>query len=97
MSKDFELPTTHPDYTDCWDRDTYDLQGGIYYGSKVIKVSIKNGTVIKLPSGVVIEHVVMRGLDIPPVIKCEHKWKSYMGLNEQFEYCELCDEKRELK
>jgi len=58
MSRDFELPTTHPDYTDCWDRDTYDLQ------------------------------------DIPPVIKCEHKWKSYMGLNQQFEYCELCDEKR---
>lgn len=25
---------------------------------------------------------------------CNHKWKAYLGLSEQFEYCEICDEKR---
>lgn len=25
---------------------------------------------------------------------CDHKWKSYQGLIETFDYCEKCDEKR---
>lgn len=28
--------------------------------------------------------------------KCHHHWKKYLGLNEKFEYCLICDEKRKL-
>jgi len=28
------------------------------------------------------------------VAECKHKWKHYMGLREQFDYCEKCDAKR---
>lgn len=27
--------------------------------------------------------------------ECDHKWKSYTGLRESFEYCEKCDIKKE--
>lgn len=30
----------------------------------------------------------------PSKALCYHKWKSYLGLNESFDYCEYCDEKR---
>ena len=31
----------------------------------------------------------------PVVAKsCDHKWKNYTGLSEQFEYCEICDERK---
>lgn len=26
--------------------------------------------------------------------QCDHKWKSYIGLNETFVYCEICDQKQ---
>lgn len=29
--------------------------------------------------------------------KCNHIWKLYMGLNEKFQFCEICDEKRPIK
>lgn len=29
-----------------------------------------------------------------PKGKHEHVWKHYQGLNESFEYCDICDEKR---
>lgn len=28
--------------------------------------------------------------------ECNHKWKSYTGLAQQFEYCEVCDKKKGL-
>lgn len=30
----------------------------------------------------------------PEEEECQHEWKSYMGLSEQFSYCIHCDEKR---
>jgi hypothetical protein len=27
---------------------------------------------------------------------CEHKWKTHQGLNEKFDYCEICDKKRDV-
>lgn len=27
-------------------------------------------------------------------INCEHSWKAYVGLNQTFDYCEKCDEKK---
>lgn len=26
--------------------------------------------------------------------ECKHKWKQYTGLNEIFEFCEICDKKK---
>lgn len=26
--------------------------------------------------------------------RCDHKWQLYLGLNESFEFCTVCDEKR---
>ncbi len=26
--------------------------------------------------------------------RCKHSWRSYVGLNQSFEYCEKCDEKK---
>lgn len=31
---------------------------------------------------------------IPTEKECEHKWKSYVGLCETYDYCEVCDVKR---
>jgi hypothetical protein len=28
--------------------------------------------------------------------KCNHRWKTYVGFTEQYEYCELCNAKRDL-
>lgn len=34
-------------------------------------------------------------LGVPYVEKsCGHRWKTYIGLHEKFEYCEWCDEKK---
>lgn len=27
-------------------------------------------------------------------VKCQHEWKDYHGLNEQFSYCSKCDKKK---
>jgi len=36
-----------------------------------------------------------REYNCPVVAKsCDHKWKNYTGLSEQFEYCEICDERK---
>jgi len=29
----------------------------------------------------------------PPA--CKHKWKKYVGLSQSFEYCEICDKKKD--
>ncbi len=31
--------------------------------------------------------------DSPPA--CRHKWKKYVGLSQSFEYCEICDKKKD--
>lgn len=30
------------------------------------------------------------------VNKCNHRWKTYVGFTESYEYCELCNAKRDL-
>ena len=37
------------------------------------------------------------GLDEPTQEMCLHKWKHYVGFNEEYEYCERCDEKRNIR
>jgi hypothetical protein len=31
---------------------------------------------------------------VPLETSCSHSWKSYTGLNTMFEYCEVCDAKK---
>jgi hypothetical protein len=33
--------------------------------------------------------------DKPKSKECQHAWKQYIGFNEQYDYCTICDKKRE--
>lgn len=53
-------------------------------------------TIKKLPQG---SSTVDRWVDYPEFdyfLSCDHAWKLYSGLNDVFEYCEKCDEKRKV-
>ena len=33
-------------------------------------------------------------ISLAPEKSCSHKWKTYLGLRQTFEYCEICDLKK---
>lgn len=66
------------------------------------KFKRKNGTIVQVSDAYhysYFEKKLAGGLNIiepnPKKSKeCEHNWKTYIGFNNSFEYCEVCDVKR---
>ena len=57
-----------------------------------------NDFMFSLPEGFGIDFGIWDDDDDTKVNQgCSHKWKTYYGFNDAFEYCETCDKKRELK
>jgi len=83
FSRAFDMPTVDPDKEDEWTGilTATDIEKGwqkVAEAFNKAKVSEK-----------------MLG-ECPVVAKnsCNHEWKDYLGLSEQFTYCVHCDEKR---
>lgn len=83
FSRSFDMPTIDPDKED----ETPEI--------------IITATDIQRKWDAAMESIA-KEMGIPPEVRCpvvvksgcDHKWKSYTGLSEQFEYCEICDERK---
>jgi hypothetical protein len=76
------------DYVILWDNGTTEVIfapfGDMYLdfeGENFEQLNLFNLDGYNLPTG--INNVIK---------KCNHKWKTYVGFTEQYEYCELCNE-----
>lgn len=61
------------------------------WAQSINSMYIPNYSKISIPPGAI---GVDPGQTISPKSSCSHKWKSYTGLNEQFDFCETCNVKR---
>jgi hypothetical protein len=78
--RDYNMPKVDPDKED--ETQTYSY--------KELKKAFEEGfNSIAEKEQLDMFEAINRGLT-----KCNHEWKHYIGLSEQFDYCVHCDEKR---
>jgi hypothetical protein len=94
FSRSFDMPTIDPDKED----ETKEGVRIIEYKGRppeFIPSSQAREYVDKLVADLSRDIENSLGIKCPVVAKsCDHKWKNYTGLSEQFEYCEICDERK---
>ncbi len=81
LPRDYQMPTVDPDKED-------ENPEGV----KIIKYTGP-------PPKVLTTKETVKTVGICPVVEkaektCDHVWKDYLGLSEQFTYCEICDQRK---
>jgi len=99
FSRAFDMPTIDPDKED---ESTENIRVIKYKGPPPVlePTKINKKYVDELINS--LERSIESSLGIGPAVRCpvaaqnscDHEWKDYLGLSEQFTYCVHCDEKR---
>jgi hypothetical protein len=98
--RDYNMPKVDPDKEDETEHVAYTDEEGIL---PEFKIPDPNKGIVYLDEGSELDwgyiEIVLPSKDAKVVSchtpkTCNHEWKHYIGLSEQFDYCVHCDEKR---
>lgn len=68
------------------------------WADALMRVDNKTSGRFTLPDGLILDKEKIDGLlasfDSIKQTSCSHSWKTYTGLNTMYEYCEVCDAKK---